>query len=160
MAKRQSKQRRTKALAKAPVTKARASPKRHRVIRKARQVTQKANTLMTPAAGLSAAAASALGSALGARIVASGKLSPKQTGATLILAGGAATYAGYRTETPIAFGAGIGAGLSGISLLATNAVLERQERQQRRNALLLTTDGYFREIEDKEEEDEDHDLLH
>lgn len=157
MARRKTKRRGTQALAKAPVTKPRASPRRGRVVGKAREVTQKANTLMTPAAGISAAAASALGSAIGARIVASGKLSPKQTGAALVLTGGAATYIGYRTETPIAFGAGIGTGLSGISLLTTNAVLENQERQQRRNAVLLTTDNHYRELESEED---DNDLLH
>lgn len=127
------------------------------MITRAKEVTRKANTLLTPGALIAASAASAIGSVVGAHIVASGRLSPKKTGASLVLAGGAATYVGYRTETPIAFGAGIGAGLSGVSILATNMVLEGQERQQRRNAVLLTTDNHYRAIEDEED---DNDLLH
>jgi hypothetical protein len=105
--------------------------------RRVGEVAQRAETLMTPAAGASAAAASALGSALGARIVASGRLTPKQTGAALALAGSATSYIGYRQKSPVIFGAGVGTGISGVSLLTTNLVLERRERQQRRNAVLL-----------------------
>jgi hypothetical protein len=109
---------------------------------------------MTPAAGFSAAAASALGSALGARIVASGRMTPKQTGAALALAGGATSYVGYRQESPIIFGAGIGTGISGVSLLATNVVLESSERQQRRNAVLLVPYDDDRDNEEGDTEDE------
>lgn len=142
----------TRALVRNVVRGARDSPGRFGQI--AGEVTRKAESLMTPAAGFSAAAASALGSALGARIVASGRLTPKQTGAALTLAGGAASYVGYRQASPIIFGAGIGTGISGVSLLATNVVLERSERQQRRNAVLLVPYDDDRDSEEGDRDDE------
>jgi hypothetical protein len=157
MARKETKQRPTQALVRTNVITPRASPRHVRVLNKAKVVAQKAKPLMTPGAGISAAAAAALGGAIGARIVASGRLTPRQTGAALMLAGGTATYIGYRKQLPVVFGAGLGTGLSGVSLLATNTVLEISERQQKRNAVLLTPDEYYRDIEG---DNQDDDILH
>lgn len=127
------KKRKTRAIVRRVVTTARKSSA------KAKEVAQKAESLMTPAAGASAVAGAALGSVLGARIVHSGKLTPKQTGAVLIATGAATGYAGYRYDSPILFGAGVGTGVSGVTLITTNVIVERKQRQVR-NAGYLPSD--------------------
>ena len=134
---------RTKAMVRRVVTTARTGAA------KTREVAKKSQALMTPAAGASIAAGAAFGSVLGARIVASGHLTPNQTGALFIAAGAGTTYAGYRYESPILFGAGIGTGVAGVSLISTNVYLQREERKVR-NA------GYLPSHEEHREQLEEH----
>ena len=142
--------RKTRAIVRRVVTTARRSSA------KAKEVAQKAESLMTPAAGASAVAGAAFGSVLGARIVRSGKLTPKQTGAVLVAAGTATGYAGYRYQSPILFGAGVGTGVSGVTLITTNMILEGEQRQVR-NAGYLASDNDHRGFMEEPNEDE---LLH
>ena len=96
----------------------------HTTVEAAENALEKAGKLMTPAAGASVAAGAALGSAIGARIVANESLTPNQTAAAMVATGGAASYIGYRTDTPILFGGGIGIGIAGVSLVATHHTVE------------------------------------
>ena len=137
------KKRKTKALVRRMVTTAR------RGSAKTSEVAKKAHSLMTPAAGLSIAAGAAFGSAIGARLVTSGRLTANQTGAVLITTGAAASYLGYRNNSPILFGAGVGTGVSGVTVLTNNIIIER-ERQKVRNAGYLPDDDNYRdELEDQ-----------
>ena len=122
----------------------------------AKEVAKKSQALMTPAAGISAAAGAAFGSALGARIVHSGKLSNNQTGAVLIAAGTATSYIGYRRESPILFGAGLGTGMSGVSLLTTSQYIDSVKKQCTRNAGYLSSPDEYRD----QPEESEHELLH
>lgn len=135
---------RTKAIVRRVVTTARTSGA------KAKEVAEKSQRLMTPAAGASVAAGAALGSVVGARIVSSGYLTPKQTGGALIVAGSATTYVGYRQESPIIFGAGIGTGVAGVSLIVNTMVIEGEERKVRNASHVPLPDN---EREESEEQD-------
>ncbi len=114
---------------------------------KSKQIAKKSQALMTPAAGASIAAGAAFGSVLGSRIVASGHLTPNQTGALFIAAGAGTTYAGYRYESPILFGAGLGTGVAGISMISTSMYLRSEERKVR-NA------GYLPPYEDDDDRED------
>ena len=144
------KRRKTKAMVRRVVKTARRSSS------KAQEVAKKSQALMTPAAGISAAAGAAFGSALGARIVRSGKLTNNQTGALLIAAGTATSYVGYRRESPILLGAGLGTGVSGVSLITTTMYLGNEKKKDVRNAGYLPEHGEYREAP----EDREHELLH